>query len=346
MLLLALESSCDETAVAILSGEPGQPARILASEIASQIELHRVYGGVVPEIASRNHSLHLRPLVEQALRHAGVSIRDIDAFAATSGPGLASSLLIGATAAKAMAAAAGKPFLAVNHLEGHLLSPFVGTGIVPPHLALIVSGGHTLLLDVAGPGRYAKLGGTRDDAAGEAFDKVAKMLGLPYPGGPEIEKAAADGDKAAFAFPRSMMKEPGFDFSFSGLKTAVLYTLSGRDPESGAARAEDLADLCASFQEAVIEVLIAKTIRAAKHTGRDLIALSGGVSLNQTLRAAFEEACGKEGITLATATPGLCTDNAAMIAFAALLRAFDGQASALDADIDPNLPLVSPGNAG
>ena len=346
MLLLSIESSCDETAVAILSGESGRPARILASEIASQIELHRQYGGVVPEVASRNHSLHLRPLVEQAVQHAGVSIRDIDAFAATSGPGLASSLLIGATAAKAMAAAAGKPFLAVNHLEGHLLSPFVETGIVPPHLALIVSGGHTLLLDAAGPCRYAKLGGTRDDAAGEAFDKVAKMLGLPYPGGPEIEKAAAAGDKAAFAFPRSMMKEPGFDFSFSGLKTAVLYTLSERNPETGTARPEDLADLCASFQEAVIEVLVTKTIRAAKHAGRDLIALSGGVSLNKTLRAAFEEACRKEGLALATATPGLCTDNAAMIAFAALLRAFDGQASPLDADIDPNLPLVPAGNAG
>lgn len=341
MLLLALESSCDETAVAILSGEPGQPATVLASEIASQIELHRVYGGVVPEIASRNHSLHLRPLVEQALAHAGVAISQIDVFAATSGPGLASSLLIGATAAKAMAAAAGKPFLAVNHLEGHLLSPFVGTGQVPPHLALIVSGGHTLLLDVEGPGRYRKLGGTRDDAAGEAFDKVAKMLGLPYPGGPEIERSAFDGNKDAFAFPRSMMKEPGFDFSFSGLKTAVLYTLSERNPETGTPRREDLADLCASFQEAVIDVLVTKTLRAARHAGRKTIALSGGVSLNKTLRAAFEHACGREGITLATATPGLCTDNAAMIAFAALLHAFEGKSSPLDGDIDPNLRLAA-----
>jgi N6-L-threonylcarbamoyladenine synthase len=341
MLILALESSCDETAVAILSGSPDEPARILSSEIASQIELHRQYGGVVPEVASRNHSLHLRPLVEQALAHAGVSIREIDAFAATSGPGLASSLLVGATAAKAMAAAARKPFLAVNHLEGHLLSPFVDTGIVPPHLALIVSGGHTLLLDVAGPGSYAKLGGTRDDAAGEAFDKVAKMLGLPYPGGPEIEKAAAGGNPAAFAFPRSMMKEPGFDFSFSGLKTAVLYTLSERNPETGTVRPGELADLCASFQQAVIDVLVAKTLRAAKHSGRTTIALSGGVSLNRTLRNAFEQACAGGGIALATATPGLCTDNAAMIAFAALLRAHAGQASPLDADIDPNLPLAT-----
>ena len=346
MLLLAIESSCDETAVAILSGEAGNPAVVLSSEIASQIELHRVYGGVVPEIASRNHSLHLRPLVEQALGHAGVRIGEIDAFAATSGPGLASSLLIGATAAKAMAAAAGKPFLAVNHLEGHLLSPFVASGNVPPHLALIVSGGHTLLLDVAGPGRYRKLGGTRDDAAGEAFDKVAKMLGLPYPGGPEIERAAFGGDKAAFAFPRSMMKEPGFDFSFSGLKTAVLYTLTGRNPETGTPLPEDLADLCASFQEAVIEVLVTKTLKAARHAGRRTIALSGGVSLNRALRSAFESACHREGIILATASPGLCTDNAAMIAFAALLHALEGRCSPLDADIDPNLTLVSAVGAG
>ncbi|TAE76498.1 MAG: tRNA (adenosine(37)-N6)-threonylcarbamoyltransferase complex transferase subunit TsaD [Verrucomicrobia bacterium] len=341
MLLLAIESSCDETAVALLSGEPGQPARVLASEISSQIELHRVYGGVVPEIASRNHSLHLRPLVEQALQHAGVTMQEIDAFAATSGPGLASSLLVGATAAKAMAAAARKPFLSVNHLEGHLLSPFVDRGIVPEHLALIVSGGHTLLLDVAAPGQYHKLGGTRDDAAGEAFDKVAKMLGLPYPGGPEIEKIARTGDPAAFAFPRSMMKEPGFDFSFSGLKTAVLYTLSERNPETGSPLAQELPDLCASFQQAVIDVLVTKTLRAARHAGRRTIALSGGVSLNQALRHAFEIACNREGLSLATATPGLCTDNAAMIAFAALLRAFDGHSSPLDSDIDPNLPLVS-----
>ncbi|WP_424315925.1 tRNA (adenosine(37)-N6)-threonylcarbamoyltransferase complex transferase subunit TsaD [Haloferula sp.] len=341
MLLLAIESSCDETAVAILSGEPGQPARILASEIASQIELHRVYGGVVPELASRNHSLHLRPLVEQALATAAISLKDIDCFAATSGPGLASSLLIGATAAKALAVAAGKPFIAVNHLEGHLLSPFVATGKVPPHVALIVSGGHTLLLDVAKPGHYRRLGSTRDDAAGEAFDKVGKMLGLPYPGGPEIEKTAKGGNTEAFSFPRSMLKDPSFDFSFSGLKTAVLYTLTDRNPDYGTPRTSDLPDLCASFQKAVIDVLIAKTLRAARHTGRDTIALSGGVSLNQALRHAFTAACAKEGLTLLTADSGLCTDNAAMIAFAALLQHFDGHQSPLDEDIDPNLALAT-----
>ncbi|MBB5351028.1 N6-L-threonylcarbamoyladenine synthase [Haloferula luteola] len=339
-LVLAIESSCDETAVALLQGEPGQPAHILASEIASQIELHRVYGGVVPELASRNHSLHLRPLVEQALSHAGVRLAEIDTFAATSGPGLASSLLIGATAAKALAAAARRPFIAINHLEGHLLSPFVELGHVPPHLALIVSGGHTLLLDVAGPGRYQKLGSTRDDAAGEAFDKVAKMLGLPYPGGPEIEKAAATGNPAAFDFPRSMMKEPGFDFSFSGLKTAVLYTLTDRQPATGQVQIGDLPDLCASFQQAVIDVLLRKSLAAARHAGRQTLALSGGVSLNRTLRGQFEQACLQEDLALHTASPGLCTDNAAMIGFAGLLRTFENRFSPLDSPIDPNLPLT------
>ncbi len=340
MLLLAIESSCDETAVAILSGEPGEPAQILASEISSQIELHRAYGGVVPELASRNHSLHLRPLVEQALTTARVTLKDIDCFAATSGPGLASSLLIGATAAKALAAAAGKPFIAVNHLEGHLLSPYVAQGNVPPHIALIVSGGHTLLLDVEKPGLYRRLGSTRDDAAGEAFDKVGKMLGLPYPGGPEIEKTAKGGNPAAFSFPRSMIKDPGFDFSFSGLKTAVLYTLTDQNPNDGTPRTSDLPDLCASFQQAVIDVLVAKTLRAARHSGRRTVALSGGVSLNQALRDAFSRACEKEGLTLLTADSGLCTDNAAMIAFAALLHHFEGRHSPLDADIDPNLSLA------
>lgn len=341
MLLLAIESSCDETAVAIIEGHPDGPARLRASTISSQIELHRVYGGVVPELASRNHSLHLRPLVEQSLRDASVGLAEIDAFAATSGPGLASSLLIGATTAKALAAATGKPFVAINHLEGHLLSPFLGHTTIPPHIALIVSGGHTLLLDVESPGHYRKLGSTRDDAAGEAFDKVGKMLGLPYPGGPEVEKAARSGKADAFDFPRSMMKDSSFDFSFSGLKTAVLYTLSERDPERGLPNPDDLADICASFQQAVIEVLVHKTLRAAKATRRRTIALSGGVSLNRTLRDAFSSASREAGIELVTADPGLCTDNAAMIAFAGLLRHQDGETWPLDSDIDPNLPLVS-----
>jgi len=339
--LLAIESSCDETAVSIVRGAAGAATEILASEISSQIELHRVHGGVVPELASRNHSLRLRPLVEQALDHAGLKVADLDAFAATTGPGLASSLLIGSTAAKALACAAGKPFLAINHLEGHLLSPFVGETRVPPHLALIVSGGHTLLLDVQGPGRYRKLGGTRDDAAGEAYDKVGKMLGLPYPGGPEIEKIAKQGDPAAFDFPRSMLHDPHHDFSFSGLKTAVLYTIQGLGDPAVVMRDETtVANLAASFQQAVIEILVGKTVKAARKAGHKLIALSGGVSLNGTLRAAFEAAGKPHGFKIAVASPTMCTDNAAMIAFAALLRHLAGETSPLDADIDPNLALV------
>lgn len=333
-LLLAIESSCDETAVAIVRGFAGEKTEVLASEISSQIELHREHGGVVPELASRNHSLRLRGLVEKALSDAGVAMREIDAFAATTGPGLASSLLIGSTAAKGMACATGKPFLGINHLEGHLLSPFLDQTSVPPHVALIVSGGHTLLLDVERPGRYRKLGGTRDDAAGEAYDKVGKMLGLPYPGGPEIEKAAVGGNPQAYDFPRSMQHEPHLDFSFSGLKTAVLYTLQ-REAGNFA-----LADLAASFQQAVIDILVHKTLRAAKLTGRRKIALSGGVSLNKALRAALADACERKGLELAVASPDFCADNAAMIAFAALLRHLAGETSPLDADIHPNLPLV------
>ncbi len=331
---MALETSCDETAVAILRGEKGKAAKVLASVVASQIPLHREHGGVVPELASRNHSLRLRELVEKALADSGIKIAGIDAFAATCGPGLASSLLIGTTAAKAMACATGKPYLGINHLEGHLLSPFIDQSEVPPHLALIVSGGHTLLLDVVAATEYHRLGGTRDDAAGEAYDKVGKMLGLPYPGGPEIEKAALTGNPRAHAFPRSMLGDPHFDFSFSGLKTAVLYTLQKER------RKTNIADVAASFQQAVVEILVGKTVRAAEATGRNLIALSGGVSLNQTLRAAFQNACDARGLELRVAPPDLCTDNAAMIAFAALLRHLAGARSRLDEDIHPNLPLA------
>ncbi|MFT3990732.1 MAG: tRNA (adenosine(37)-N6)-threonylcarbamoyltransferase complex transferase subunit TsaD [Luteolibacter sp.] len=349
-VLLSIESSCDETAVAIVRGSPGKAAEVLASEISSQIPLHREYGGVVPELASRNHSLRLRALVEAALADAAVSMAEIDAFAATIGPGLASSLLIGSTAAKGMACALGKPFLGINHLEGHLLSPFLRHTAVPPHLALIVSGGHTLLLDVAGAGDYRKIGGTRDDAAGEAYDKVGKMLGLPYPGGPEIEKAARSGNPEAFDFPRSMLHDPHLDFSFSGLKTAVLYTLQSLQKERESVQSGGgvppqnpnllIPDIAASFQAAVIEVLVRKTLRAARETGRKLIALSGGVSMNLALRAAFEDACRGHGMQLAISPPDFCTDNAAMIAFAALLRHLQGETSPLAADIHPNLPLA------
>jgi len=331
-IILAIESSCDETAVAILRGEPGKPAELLSSVVASQIEEHRLHGGVVPEIASRSHSLNLNGLVENSLVGAGLQMAQIDVFAATMGPGLASSLLVGSTAAKAMSCVSGKPFVAVNHLEGHLLSPFIQQTGVPHHIGLIVSGGHTQLMEVFSPGNYRKLGSTRDDAAGEAFDKVGKMLGLPYPGGPEIEKAAQLGNPHAYDFPRSMMQAGELDFSFSGLKTAVLYTLQ-KDPNA------ILEDIAASFQAAVIDALVEKSIRAARSSSANLIGLSGGVSLNRKVREAFSDRCRKEGITLEIASGPLCTDNAAMIAFAGLLRFLSGKTDPLNGDIDPNLKL-------
>lgn len=331
-IFLAIESSCDETAVAILKGEPGEAAEILSSEIASQIEQHREHGGVVPELASRSHSLCLNALVEQALETAGIGMGEVDVFGATMGPGLASSLLVGSTAAKAMACVSRKPFVGINHLEGHLLSPFIDRTEVPRHLGLIVSGGHTLLMKVEGAGNYTKMGGTRDDAAGEAFDKVGKMLGLPYPGGPEIEKAAKDGNPTAFDFPRSMMAGGELDFSFSGLKTAVLYTLQKE-------KKPNIADVSASFQQAVVDVLVEKTLRAAKRAGVHVIGISGGVSLNQSVRDAFSQRCKKEGMELALAEGAVCADNAAMIAFAGLLRFFAGKTDDLNGDIDPNLKL-------
>ena len=331
-VILAIESSCDETAVAILRGEPNRRAELLSSVVASQIDEHRVHGGVVPEIASRSHSLNLNGLVERSLEIAAIKMADIDAFSATMGPGLASSLLVGSTAAKAMSCVSGKPFIAVNHLEGHLLSPFIDQTAVPHHIGLIVSGGHTQLMEVYSPGNYQKLGSTRDDAAGEAFDKVGKMLGLTYPGGPEIEKAARNGNPNAYDFPRSMMQGGELDFSFSGLKTAVLYTLQ-KDPSA------KLEDIAASFQAAVVDVLVKKTIRATKATNTKIIGLSGGVSLNRCVREAFTDRCIKEGFQLHIANSDLCTDNAAMIAFAGLLRFLSGKTDRLDGDINPNLSL-------
>jgi N6-L-threonylcarbamoyladenine synthase len=332
--LLALESSCDETAAAIctLDGE------LIAGRIASQIEIHRPYGGVVPEVASRNHILHVRPLVQQVLADAGKTLGDMAVFAATSGPGLVSSLLIGTSMAKALAISENKPFLAVNHMEGHLLSPFMsGNGPVRPSVALIVSGGHTMLVRVHGVGRYELLGRTRDDAAGEAFDKVAKMIGLPYPGGPEIDKLAKRGDPSAFAFPRSFLDGRSLEFSFSGLKTAVLYEL----PRVDLKNEQVLADLSASVQAAIIEVLVEKLVLAAKQCGETLVTVSGGVSCNSGLRSALTARCAKAGLQLLLARPDLCTDNAGMIAFAAAQRFSIGHTSPLEADVDPNLSLVS-----
>lgn len=337
MPLLAIESSCDETAVAIY-GQPSEASepRLLASLISSQIELHKHLGGVVPELASRNHTLAIAPLVVEALQEASLTAGEITAFAATGGPGLASSLQVGHSFAKGLALAAGRPFLSINHMEGHLLSPFIAAGEIPPHLALIVSGGHTLLIEVRGVGHYRLLGQTLDDAAGEAFDKVAKMLDLPYPGGPEIERLAHDGDPTAFDFPRSLLREDTLDFSFSGLKTAVLYTLQKLPTPR-----ERLPDLCASFQAAVFEVLIAKALRAAQAEGLTLLTLSGGVSCNATLREQLSHACQIEGLTFLASPPSLSTDNAAMIAFAAWQKLQQGLTDPLTTDIDPNLRLTA-----
>jgi N6-L-threonylcarbamoyladenine synthase len=331
--ILALESSCDETAAAICTAA----GELLSSRIASQADIHRRYGGVVPEVASRNHILHVRPLVEQVLAEARLDLGQMAAFAATSGPGLVSSLLIGTSMAKALAVAENKPFLAVNHMEGHLLSPFMGgNGPVRPCVALIVSGGHTMLVRVRAVGDYHLLGKTRDDAAGEAFDKVAKMLGLPYPGGPEVDKLAREGDPRAFAFPRSFMDGESLEFSFSGLKTAVLYEL----PRLDLADAATLRNVCASLQDAIVTVLVEKLILAARQCGETLVTVSGGVSCNRGLRARLAERCAAEGLQLLLAEPALCTDNAGMIAYAAAQRFALGHTSPLEADVDPNLPLV------
>jgi N6-L-threonylcarbamoyladenine synthase len=325
-MILAIETSCDETAVAILRGR-----ELLASEVASQIAEHEKFGGIVPEIASRNHVLHAPRLLERATRDARIDMSEIDAFAATSGPGLASSLMIGASIAKGLAIGFGKPYLAINHLEGHLFSPFFGNGEVEPNVSLIVSGGHTMSILVRELADYQLIGRTVDDAAGEAFDKVAKMLGLGYPGGPEIERRAHGGDPTRFDLPRSMLDSE--NFSFSGLKTAVRYLL----PKL---HGDFLADLCASFQQAIVDVLVTKTIAAAKKRDVDLVTMSGGVSCNQELRRQLGEACQREGFEFKSAEAWLCTDNAAMIAFAALLRLQAGFGSKVTEEIDPNLALV------
>jgi N6-L-threonylcarbamoyladenine synthase len=348
MTILALETSCDETAVAILRGRSDHPApELLASEVASQIAAHEKYGGIVPEIASRNHLLYAPRLLDRASSTAKIDLSDVDAFAATSGPGLASSLMIGASIAKGLAIGFGKPYLAINHLEGHLLSPFFDGADrdeeVRPNISLIVSGGHTMLVRVHALCDYQVVGRTVDDAAGEAFDKVGKMLGLGYPGGPEIEKLARDGDPNRFDLPRSMLGSE--NFSFSGLKTAVRYLLPKIEEQrltQTPYKLDDrvLADLCASFQQAIIDVVVTKTIAAAQKYNVDLVTVSGGVSCNQELRRQLHEACNRHGFEFKNAEPWLCTDNAAMIAFAALLRARAGFESQVTEEIDPNLALV------
>jgi N6-L-threonylcarbamoyladenine synthase len=326
MTVLALETSCDETAIAIL-----RDRELLASEVASQIAEHEKFGGVVPEVASRNHLVHAPRLLERAMRDTNIDTAQMDAFAATSGPGLASSLMIGASIAKGLAIGFGKPYLAINHLEGHLLSPFFGEAEIKPNVALVVSGGHTMSILVRGVGDYEVIGRTVDDAAGEAFDKIAKLLGLGYPGGPEIERRAAKGDPKRFDLPRSMPYSE--NFSFSGLKTAVRYLLPSL-------RGDFLADVCASVQAAIVDVLVSKTINAAKKHDADLVTISGGVSCNRELRKQMSEVCERHRFQLKIAEPWLCTDNAAMIAFAAMLKLEAGVTSSVTEEIDPNLALA------
>ena len=331
MRILAIETSCDETAAAVLEGFD----RILSHEIFSQAAIHSEFGGVVPEVASRNHLDELPRVVDRALASAGVDICDLGAVVATSGPGLAAALLVGTSAAKGLALGAGCPFLAVNHIEGHLLSPFFGEAEIPPHIALVVSGGHTLLFDVRKFGDYQLLGRTRDDAAGEAFDKVAKLLGLGYPGGVEIDRLARTGNSARFALPRGMLDSGDFHFSFSGLKTAVRMFL-----EKGFAEA-DLPDICASFQAAVVDVLVAKTFRAARELGRPIVTMSGGVSANAGLRTTARLRAEKSGKILRFAPEGLRTDNALMIAYAAAHHLARGTSHSVTLDISPNFDPAS-----
>ena len=360
MLILALESSCDETAVAIIRGcSDTNEVEVLANCVASQIDIHKVYGGVVPELASREHTKQLKPLLEMALEQAGVTLQDIDVFAGTAGPGLSSSLLIGHSAAKMLAVASGKTYYAMNHMEGHLLSPFLGKSqsvAVGQAMGLVVSGGHTMLVDIARVGQYHILGQTVDDAAGEAFDKGARMLKLAYPGGPEIEKLAKLGNPQAYDFPRSMLheKEEGkqHSFSFSGLKTSLYYTLQKEEQkhqreqkakhQAGESEQEFqlapavLNDICASFQQAIIDVLVEKTLAAAVKHKRSVVAISGGVACNKTLITQLQSRLSKRGIELLTADNALNTDNALMIAYAAWLRQQAGQESdSLEAGIYP-----------
>lgn len=315
--LLAIESSCDETAAAVVDGT----ASLRSSVVHSQIEIHARYGGVVPELASRNHVLAIGDVVRRALDEAGVRAEDLGGIAVTRGPGLTGSLLVGVEFAKGLAGALDVPLLGVHHLEGHLMAARLGVAegfdeMRFPCVALLVSGGHTSLYDAHAPGIYRELGRTLDDAAGEAFDKVSKRLGLGYPGGAVIDRLAEQGRADAIDFPRPMMKKGGYDFSFSGIKTAVTYWIDEHEPLSD----EATRDLAASFREAVCDVLVAKAVRAARRLGYDRIVVSGGVACNRRLRSMLRERASRRSIGVSAPPPSLCTDNAAMIGAAAYGR--------------------------
>ncbi|HEX7548711.1 MAG TPA: tRNA (adenosine(37)-N6)-threonylcarbamoyltransferase complex transferase subunit TsaD, partial [Candidatus Methylomirabilis sp.] len=319
-LILGIETSCDETAAAVV--EDG--GRILSSVVASQVEVHAPYGGIVPELASRRHLEVILPVLTRALQDAGVGLADLTAVAVTAGPGLVGSLLVGVSAAKAIAYCRRLPLVAVNHLEGHIAAARLEwPQIVHPFVALVVSGGHTHLYHVPAECQYRLLGRTRDDAAGEAFDKVAKLLNLGYPGGPLIEREAARGNPRAIPFPRAVCSDGSLDFSFSGLKTAVVHHLKGYGPTGRAGEAPgdaEVRDICASFQEAAVDMLVERLMRAAQEVGVGRLVVAGGVACNGALRRALKAEAEAEGFELYLPAPALCTDNAAMIAAAGAVR--------------------------
>lgn len=334
--ILAIETSCDETAAAVI--ENGRA--LLSSVVASQMEIHARYGGVFPEVASRQHVLSVTPVVEQALSQAHLTLNDIDAIAVTQGPGLAGSLVVGMNMAKGLALGAGKPLIGVNHLEGHLYSAWIYNAgeTIPaepqfPLIALLVSGGHTEINLMTDHLTYQRLGSTQDDAAGEAFDKVARLLELPYPGGPSIQRSAEEGDSTRFNFPRSWM-DGTYNFSFSGLKTAVLYEVQNLKKQG---KTPPIPDLAASFQQAVIDVLFKKTMQAAREHGAKEILVAGGVSANRPLRQTFKA---QTEFPVHIPAFSLCTDNAAMIGSAAYYRFAHGQVSDLNIDVRPTWPIV------
>lgn len=331
--ILAIESSCDETAAAVVVN--GREVR--SNVISSQIALHTLYGGVVPEIASRKHIEKINQVITQALEDADTTLEEIDAIGVTYGPGLVGALLVGVAEAKAIAYAAKKPLVGVHHIEGHICANYIeNKEVEPPFLCLVASGGHTHLVKVADYGKYEIIGRTRDDAAGEAFDKVARAIGLGYPGGPKIEKKAKEGNDKAIVFPKAKVAENPYDFSFSGLKSAVLNYINGCKMKQ---QEINEADIAASFQKAVIDVLVEHAVHAAKEYRIDKFAIAGGVASNQTLREAIEKACKERGIQFYHPSPIFCTDNAAMIGSAAYYEYLQGRRDGWDLNAVPNLKL-------
>lgn len=336
MNVLGIETSCDETGVALYSTERG----LLAHTLYSQIAVHREYGGVVPELASRDHVRKTLPLVQEVLESAGLTSKDVDAVAYTAGPGLVGALMVGATISRSLALGWGVPALGVHHMEGHLLAPMLEENRPEfPFVALLVSGGHTQLVRVDGIGEYKILGESLDDAAGEAFDKAAKMLGLPYPGGPQIARIAGNGDPKRFNFPRPMINRPGLDFSFSGLKTHTLTTVRALEAEAPLTD-QDKSDIARAFEEAVVSTLVIKCRRALVQENLKRLVMAGGVSANRNLRKQLAEILGKQGAEVFYPAPQFCTDNGAMIAYAGAQRLAAGQVDGAEVQVRPRWPMT------